>query len=347
VKITRRIGLGLALAGLLTVGVLHAQPRPQPGQPGQLAPGRPPPSGGVFHGGGLQAQPGGQPPVHVIPGQPGQAFPGQGLPGRPGQGPPGQRPNMPPGHPAVPTRPRTSGPPPEPEPASAGEGEFCPGHGPEDPPPAPNWWHGLLWVDNERAQKDDVFDQLLFRYENDKDHCDPKNLPPPYLAAVVNFGILALIVYRFGRKPLQEALVKRKQTIAGEIETATKLLEQAEERLTEYEEQYERINEKLAVYRAEHAAQSEAEQKHLLAEAEERRARMRRDAEFRIEQELKTARNELLREAVEGAVNAAEVLVKARVEARDQDRIADDYLRAIGPSLRARGAAAAPQGGAS
>ncbi len=214
-----------------------------------------------------------------------------------------------------------------------GAAHHCPGHGPLDAPHHPNWWHGLLMVNNERAQAGGFANQLLFRYENDKDPCDPKNEPPPFLASVLNFGALAYLVVRFGKKPLADALVKRRESIMGEIENATRLREEAEARLVEYEEKFENIQDKLEELRAEYAALAETEKKHVLAEAEERRVRMRKDAEFRIEQELKQARVELLREAVESAVVAAEELLRKRVQQQDLERMANDYLKAIGPSV--------------
>src|SRR6185295_8506931 len=98
--------------------------------------------------------------------------------------------------------------------------------------------------------------------------------------------------------------VKRKQAIMGEINTATDLHNKAKRRLAQYKEQLANIEDKLAEVRAEYAAQAEVEKKHILTEAEERRARMRRDAEFRIEQERKAVRDTLLREAVVAAASA-------------------------------------------
>jgi F-type H+-transporting ATPase subunit b len=326
------MALALAAAASLAGGVALAQ---QPGhpQPGQPPPGRP-----------IQGLPGGHPPVPGMPGsapgmQPGmQPRPVVGPDGRPLQRPgtaPGQRPGMPPGF-----NPR-----PRPAPAHeeadephtgghAGGGEHeCPGHGPEDPPPPPNLWHGLITVNNEASDKGGFLNKLLFRYENPKDPCDPKNEPPPLAASLINFGVLAFVLFRFGKKPLAEALVKRKHTIMADIDTATKLKEDAEARLDDYEEKLENIEGKLAEVRAEYAAQAEVEKKHILAEAEERRVRMRRDAEFRVEQEMKTARAELLREAVLNAVSAAEELMIKQVNASDLDKMANDYLKSIGPSL--------------
>lgn len=333
-------GAALSLAGGVALAQQPPGAQPQPVQP------QPRPF------------PGNHPPVPGMPGQPGMNphGGGQGRPpvvigpdGRP-QGMPGSRPNPNrPGRPGRPGAPPGFNPRPQPHSAPheeehAGGGEHaCPGHGPEDPPPHVNLWHGLLMVNNERAQRPDFLNQLLFRYENPKDPCDAKNEPPPFLASLLNFGILAFILYRFGRKPLAEALVKRKQEIMAEIETATKIKEDAEARLEEYEDNLENIEAKLAEVRAEYAAQAEVEKKHLLAEAEERRVRMRRDAEFRVEQERKAARDELLREAVVAATAAAEELVRKQISRADHDRMATDYLAAVGKALaptRATGAQA-------
>ena len=77
------------------------------------------------------------------------------------------------------------------------------------------------------------------------------------------------------------------------------------------------------------ARMAQLEKKHVLAEAEERRARMRRDAEFRVEQELRAARVELLREAVQNATVAAEEIIRKGSAQADNDRMAEDYIAAV------------------
>lgn len=341
----RSLAAAMGLGAALVAGAALAQPaRPapppvaaQPGQPGQ--PGQP-----------VQIRkidPSELPPQFRQPGGP--AAPGGARPPfPPGMRPPGQ-PGMPQGLPPG-FNPRRAAPPvahAQHEEAEGGHGdhEWCPGHGASDPPPPPNWWRGLLMVNNELAQSDSFVNQLLFRYENKNDHCDSKNQPPPFLANVINFSILALILSKFGRKPLAEALVKRKATIMAEIETATKLKDDAERRLTEYEDKFERIDETLEELRAELTAQSEQEKKHILAEAEERRARMLRDAEFRIEQEGKTARAELLQQAITGAAIAAEELLVKKVGPSDLERMAEDYLKAVGTAIKGPSVGAAAPGG--
>jgi F-type H+-transporting ATPase subunit b len=306
------LSLSVSLGG--GSGLALAQ-QPQPAQPMRPFPGHPPAPG-------MGAPPGGRGQGVFRPDGRFQGGPPGTRPGRPGA-PPGAAPGVkPPAH-ALQHEDDDHG----------GADHECPGHGPDDAPPLVNLWHGILMVNNERASQPGFFNHLLFRYQNAADPCDPRNEPPPYLAALFNFGVLAFVAYRFGRKPLADALERRKQAIMAEIETATQLKAKAEARLEGYEEELENIEAKLAAARAEYAAQAETEQKHILSEAEERRVRMRRDAEFRIEQERKTVREELLREAMIAATAGAEDLIRKKIASADQDRMASDFLAAVVPAM--------------
>jgi F0F1-type ATP synthase membrane subunit b/b' len=88
------------------------------------------------------------------------------------------------------------------------------------------------------------------------------------------------------------------------------------------------------VLRAEYRAQFEDEKKRILAEAEEKAKRLRRDAELRVEQELKQAEFDVTNEAIDQAMAAAGSLLEKRVEARDLDRLADEYLATLGDSIK-------------
>lgn len=214
-------------------------------------------------------------------------------------------------------------------------GGHCPGHGPEDPPHFDqiNWWHGMIGVNNEKAQSPSFVDKLLWRYHNANDPCDPKNEQTPLLAAFLNLAILGYIVYHFGRKPISEGLVKRKQDIMADIDNAARLEREAKGRLDELEGKFDQIQETLKVLKAEYAAQAEVEKKHIVAEAEERRTRMRRDAEFRVEQELRAARIALMQDAVAQATSTAEEIIRKRAAQADMDRMAEEYLTSLRSAL--------------
>jgi len=259
-------------------------------------------------------------PNQVRPGgMPGQAQPGR--PGLPGQG------RSQPVRPAVVHEDHAAG-------GEHGAGH-CPGHGPEDPPHFDqiNWWHGMIGVDNVKSQSPSFADKLLWRYHNPNNPCDPKNQQTPLFAALLNLGVLGYLVYRFGRKPIGAALVKRKQDIMSEIETASRLEREAQGRLSEYEDKFDQIQDTLKALKVEYATQAEVEKKHIVAEAEERRARMRRDAEFRVEQELRAARISLMQQAVADATTAAEEIIRKRSAQADIDRMSEEYLASLRTAL--------------
>lgn len=322
-------------------------------------------------GTGVFAQQPGDKDPHKLPLgdiQPGSAQPpprpAGAQPGQPGMQPRPIRPGMQPGMPGrpggMPPRPQPLRPPPPPEPEEHGghkAAHHCPGHGPTDSPHAPNWWQGIIGVNNDVAkfEKDDhghfhrtdgFSSQLLWRYDNAKDECDPKNQPPPFLASLLNFGLLAFVIVRFGRKPLAEALAARKKSVMQEIDNATRLKTEAEDRLADYEDKLENLDETLEQMKKDYAAQGEAERTYILAEAEERRERMKRDVEFRLQQEAKAAKQELLQEATLRAVAAAEELIKKKVGKSDLDQMADDFLSGLGSSWQGESTPQRSVGGA-
>lgn len=307
------VGAGLAaMLGLFGVSAFAQAPNPNQGLP----PGHPP----------LDAPP---PVRRLEPGQIQQNVPQQGRPGMPGM------PGMP-GAGRPPVQMQRVQPVRHEEDHGGGHGGgHCPGHGPEDAPHFDqiNWWHGMVGVDNVKSQSGNGVDKLLWRYHNAQDPCDPKNEETPLFAALLNLAILGYIVYHFGRKPIGEALVKRKQDIMAEIETASRLEREAQARLDELESKFDQINDTRKALKAEYAAQAEVEKKHIVAEAEERRTRMRRDAEFRVEQELRAARIALMQEAVANATTAAEDIIRKRAAQADMDRMSEEYLVSLRSAL--------------
>jgi F-type H+-transporting ATPase subunit b len=149
---------------------------------------------------------------------------------------------------------------------------------------------------------------------------------PPYIAMLINFGILIAGYYYLGKKPIAAALKTRRNTIAREIEEATKMRKEAEKRAKIYQAKLERLEAEMETTRETLLRAGEAERERLVQEAEAKAERMRKDAEFLVEQELKQLRVDLQRDTVEAAISAAEELLKKRVTPADQERLAEDYL---------------------
>lgn len=206
--------------------------------------------------------------------------------------------------------------------ASAGEGEENGEHAAEhgehgaehgDDTPF-NWAYGFV------GEKDGEEPSLLYR---------PKGMAPPFLANVINFAILFTIIVSAGKKPIAEALKKRKERLVGSMEEAAKMKADSEKSLAEYEKKLAHLDDEIERIRREMRESAEAERQRILTEAKERRERMERDAKILIEQELKAAREALMRETVSSAMRSAEELLSKQLGSADQDRIARDFLETV------------------
>jgi F-type H+-transporting ATPase subunit b len=178
----------------------------------------------------------------------------------------------------------------------------------------------INWMDGFIGEKEGVEPGLLWRRPG---------TPPPLGATLLNTAILVYLIVRFARRPLVEALKKRKRNIMTGMEEAGKMKDDAADRLQGYEDKLERMDEEIERVKSEMRATGEAERKRILADAKEKRERLEREARLLIEQELKVAREDLLRETVRAAVRSAEERLSKQLGPADQQRLADEYLTAV------------------
>lgn len=153
---------------------------------------------------------------------------------------------------------------------------------------------------------------------------------PPFIAMLVNFGILVGGYYLLGKRPIAAALRSRRDGIAKDIDEAQRMKEEAEARAKTYQAKLERVDEEARAARDALLRTGEAERDRIVKDAEAKADRMRRDAEFLVQQELKQIRLDLLRDTVEMAVLAARELLAQRITQEDQERLAEAYLSELG-----------------
>jgi F-type H+-transporting ATPase subunit b len=177
-----------------------------------------------------------------------------------------------------------------------------------------NWYYGFL------GEKAGAEPSLLFR---------PKGMPVPFGAMLLNSAILYYLLIRFAKKPISDALKSRKSTILRGMEEAGKMKSDAEARLADYEQKLATIDQEIERVREEMRSAGQAERTRILTEAKEKRARMERDAQTLISQELKAAREALLAETSRGAILSAEKALLAKLGAADQTRLAEEYLTGL------------------
>ncbi len=148
----------------------------------------------------------------------------------------------------------------------------------------------------------------------------------PYGAMVINFALLVLIYYRFGKKPVAEGLKNRKVSIASAIENAQKILGEAKQRSKKYRAQLEKVEGSAEVAKQNEIAVGQGQSEMILRVADEKAERLKRDVDFILDQEKKQTQLDLVRETVEKAAKEAEELLKKSVSAADQERLAEEFV---------------------
>lgn len=150
-----------------------------------------------------------------------------------------------------------------------------------------------------------------------------------FWGALVNFILLIVLIVFLARKPMRGFLVSRRKQIEEGLAEAKRLRDAAQERYDEYSERLDKLDREIAAIRKEMVAAGEAERDRIVAEAEAKAARMRRDADFLIDQQMKQLRVDLTREAVNAAVGAAREVLESSTSSQDQQRLAEEYLKEL------------------
>jgi F-type H+-transporting ATPase subunit b len=157
-----------------------------------------------------------------------------------------------------------------------------------------------------------------------------------FQGTVVNFVALLLLFGWVIRKKGNPALAERRKQVEAELEEAQRLRAQAQSRHMETAMRLEKLDQEMVQIRADMIKAGEAERDRIVEQAEEKAARMRKDASFLIEQQIKQLRKDLTREAASAAVLAAQDLLQKSTNDADQDRLAEAYLERLDEVIEER-----------
>jgi len=157
-----------------------------------------------------------------------------------------------------------------------------------------------------------------------------------FQGTVFNFLVLVGLLTWVIRKKANPALAARRAEVEKELAEAQQLRAEAERRHKEMASRLEKLDQEMAQIRAEMVKAGEAERDRIVAQAEEKAARMRKDANFVIEQQIKQLRKDLMQEAASAVVLAAQELLKERTTEADQDQLAELYLKRLDQVIEER-----------
>lgn len=146
---------------------------------------------------------------------------------------------------------------------------------------------------------------------------------------LINFLILLYLAQRFVLPLVRDHLRLRREQIRSAVVEAREEWERAEQIVREYRDRMARLGEESKKILAGLNAEAERDRTRLLAEAEELARKIKADAGFVGEQEVKVARRRLREEMAEIAQATAQGLLKSRITPEDQRRLMEDFLRGV------------------
>jgi len=143
---------------------------------------------------------------------------------------------------------------------------------------------------------------------------------------VANFALLVIVLVALLRKPFSAYFSDRRASVKSELDSAAKLLDQAEKRHNEWQKKLIQLDAELESIRRDSRNRAQSEHDHILADARASAERIQRDAQAAAEHELRRARADLRQEASDLAVELAEKILRERVLDSDRDRLADEFI---------------------
>ena len=145
-----------------------------------------------------------------------------------------------------------------------------------------------------------------------------------------NFLIYAFILYKYALPLVRDYLKTRREEVISTMTQAAAKKQAAEAFVADYKNRLAGIDKEIAALRATLRQEGEREKSRLISDAEAMATKIREDAGFLGEQEMKIARQQLLHEMADQAEAAARALIERNLTPTDQNRLAEEFIQNIG-----------------
>lgn len=147
---------------------------------------------------------------------------------------------------------------------------------------------------------------------------------------LVNFLIFAYLIKRYLMPVLRDYLRERRGRIVTAVKEAEEDRAQAEAIVREYQGRLARLEEQAKALREDLRQEGELGRARLVAEAEELAAKVKADADFLAQQEVKAGRQQLRAEMASMAERGAAEMLQRELTAADQQRLAEEFVQGVG-----------------
>jgi F-type H+-transporting ATPase subunit b len=156
----------------------------------------------------------------------------------------------------------------------------------------------------------------------------------PFILMLVNFGILLIILGKYGSPVARKLAKDRHDQIKSALDEAASLRQQAANKLAEYEKRIKDVDLEIKQLVEGIRTDAEADKVRILKNAEAQAAQLKREAELRIAAEIELARAQLKKEVTAAASSATEKLLREKVTPDDQTRLVSTFISGVESSAR-------------
>jgi len=146
---------------------------------------------------------------------------------------------------------------------------------------------------------------------------------------VMNFALLAIVLFILLKKPVSDSLNGRIKDIKKQIDDLEEQKKQAQIELSKYNRQIEDMQNKSDEIISEYVKQGISAKNKILDEAKKMAEKLQSQAVKNIEQEINQAKISLKQEIFEKAAQKAEDLIIQNIEEYDQERLVSEYIEKV------------------
>jgi F-type H+-transporting ATPase subunit b len=155
-------------------------------------------------------------------------------------------------------------------------------------------------------------------------------MSPPFMWMLINFGILLVILGKWGAPAARKLAEERHDLIKNALDEAAKLRDEAAKKLSQYETRIKDVDVEIKALVDGIRKDAEADKARILEAAQAQSAQMKRDAEQRIAAEIELARAQLTAEVTLAAISATEKIVKDKATPDDQRKLVASFISNLG-----------------
>ena len=145
-----------------------------------------------------------------------------------------------------------------------------------------------------------------------------------------NFLIFAFIIVRYALPLVRNFLQSRRDAVLATVREAAAKKQQAEAIVQDYKGRLARVEQEIQSIAAALRADGEREKIKLLSDAQTLAAKIKEDARFLADQEVRAARQKMREEMASQAEARARELVQGQLSSADQGRLVGDFIQSIG-----------------